>query len=80
MQGYLLHFAHLLNPVTTNPQNATVSQLGNADVLLYAMQNLQKVEEFCQQQAQAQSGINKLHFEDLLREIKLIRDRRTTVK
>ena len=26
------------------------------------------------------NGINALHFEDLLREIKLIRDRRTTVK
>ena len=77
---YLQHLNNIVNPVTTNPQNATVSQLGNADVLLYAMQNLQKVEEFCHQQAQAQSGINKLHFEDLLREIKLIRDRRTTVK
>ncbi|MBP5759566.1 MAG: hypothetical protein J6W45_09215 [Bacteroidales bacterium] len=35
---------------------------------------------FLGMQAQTQSGINKLHFEDLLREIKLIRDRRTTVK
>jgi hypothetical protein len=28
----------------------------------------------------ASEGINALHFEDLLREIKLIRERRTTVK
>ena len=48
--------------------------------MLYIMQNLQKVEDYCKQQAKAQSGINKLHFEDMLREIKLIRDRRTTVK
>ena len=44
------------------------------------LMSLQKVEDFCKQQAQVESGINKLHYEDLLREIKLIRDRRTTVK
>ena len=80
-RDYLKNLNNLVNPATTNgPQSQNVSQYGNADVLLYVMQNLQKAEEFCKQQAQTQSGINKLHFEDLLREIKLIRDRRTTVK
>ena len=48
--------------------------------MLYVLQNLQKVETYCQQQMKASEGINALHFEDLLREIKLIRERRTTVK
>jgi hypothetical protein len=32
---YLQHLNNIVNPVTTNPQNATVSQLGNANVMLY---------------------------------------------
>lgn len=48
--------------------------------MLYVMQHMDKVEQFCQQQSKKADGINALHFDDLLRQLKLIRDRRTTVK
>ena len=79
-RSYLKNMNSAINPTTTGVQNTTTSQFNNSDAVLYMMMNLQKVEDFCKQQAQVESGINKLHYEDLLREIKLIRDRRTTVK
>ena len=79
-RSYVKILNNIINPVTTGNMNTTASQLGNSDAVLYMMMNLQKVEDFCKQQAQSESGISKLHYEDLLREIKLIRDRRTTVK
>jgi len=48
--------------------------------MLYVMQHLQQIEDYCRQQQAQATGINALHFEDLLREVKLIRERRTTVK
>jgi len=79
-RSYLKNMNNAINPATSGVQNTTTSQFNNSDAVLYMMMNLQKVEDFCKQQAQVESGINKLHYEDLLREIKLIRDRRTTVK
>ena len=78
-RSYIQNLNTLLNPSATELKGA-MGQSYNSDAMLYVLQNLKKVEDFCQQQMKASEGINALHFEDLLREIKLIRDRRTTVK
>ena len=52
----------------------------NSDASLYVLMNLTEVEKFCQQQLQESSGLNALHYEDMLRQLKLIRERLTTVK
>jgi hypothetical protein len=77
-RSYVQNLNDLLNPTVQDQKNYSIQF--HTDAILYVMENLQKVEDYCKQQAQTQSGINKLHYEDLLREIKLIRDRRTTVK
>ena len=77
-RSYVQNLNDLLNPTAQDQKNYAIQY--HTDAILYVMQNLQKVEDYCKQQVQTQSGINKLHYEDLLREIKLIRDRRTTVK
>lgn len=52
----------------------------SSDATLYVEQLLGKVEQFCQTQLASSKGIDALHYEDLLRQIKLVRDRRTTVR
>ena len=78
-RSYVQNLNSLLNPSEADLKGA-MSRNYNSDAMLYVLQNLQKVETYCQQQMKASEGINALHFEDLLREIKLIRERRTTVK
>ncbi|UKK58044.1 zinc-dependent metalloprotease [Prevotella communis] len=78
-RSYVQNLNSLLNPSEADLKGA-MSRNYNSDAMLYVLQNLQKVETYCQQQMKASEGINSLHFEDLLREIKLIRERRTTVK
>ena len=78
-RSYVQNLNSLLNP-TEDDLKGSLSRNYNSDAMLYVLQNLQKVETYCQQQMKASQGINALHFEDLLREIKLIRERRTTVK
>ena len=78
-RSYVQNLNSLLNPSEAELKGA-MSRSYNSDAMLYVLQNLQKVETYCQQQIKASEGINALHFEDLLREIKLIRERRTTVK
>jgi hypothetical protein len=78
-RSYVQNLNTLLNPSATDLKGA-MGQSYNSDAMLYVVQNLKKVEDFCQQQMKSSDGINALHYEDMLREIKLIRDRRTTVK
>ena len=78
-RSYVQNLNSLLNPSEADLKGA-MSRSYNSDAMLYVLQNLQKVETYCLQQMKASEGINALHFEDLLREIKLIRERRTTVK
>lgn len=78
-RSYVQNLNSLLNPSEAELKGA-MSRSYNSDAILYVLQNLQKVDTYCQQQIKASEGINALHFEDLLREIKLIRERRTTVK
>ena len=74
-RSYVQNLNSLLNPSEADLKGA-MSRNYNSDAMLYVLQNLQKVETYCQQQMKASEGINALHFEDLLREIKLIRERR----
>ena len=64
-RSYVQNLNDLLNPTAQDQKNYAIQY--HTDAILYVMQNLQKVEDYCKQQVQAQSGINKLHYEDLLR-------------
>ena len=78
---YVQNLNSLLNPSEAEKKSVLTARNMNSDVQLYVAIHLDKVEEYCKQQAEAASlKINKLHYEDLLRELKLIRERRTTVK
>jgi hypothetical protein len=57
----------------------STARIDQNDVLLYVLQHLDKLEQYLRGQSSA-TGINALHYQDLLRQIKLIRERRTTVK
>jgi hypothetical protein len=85
-RAYLDNLNDILNPSAKSggnesaPRAASALRSAGSDIQLYAQQQLTKVKRFCQQQAAAASGINTLHFKDLLREVKLIEDRQTTVR
>ena len=48
--------------------------------MLYLVQHLDDIAQFVDSQEAGAKGIDKLHYQDLQRQIKLIRERRTTVK
>ena len=85
-RAYLDNLNDILNPSAKAGGNesatraASTSRSASNDIQLYVQQQLAKVKKFCQQQAATTSGINMLHFKDLLREVKLIEDRQTTVR
>lgn len=60
--------------------NIMASNTPSADATLYLLQHLDKIENYVKTQQATASGINKLHYQEMLEQIKLIRDRRTTVK
>ena len=74
----------LLNPTEAEQKSAFTQRISNSDALLYVTMHLKKVEDYCRQQLTLPdtqpSALNTAHYEDLLRELKLIRERRTTVK
>ena len=78
-RNYVQQLNALLNPSEAELKGANGRHY-NTDAMLYVMQDLDKVEAFCRQQAKQSEDINALHFDDLLRQIKLIRERRTTVR
>ena len=74
--AYMENLDKILNP--TNPNGVPLSV--HSDVNLYVEQHLQGIEDFCTQQAAVSSGINRLHYNDILRQIRLTRERMTTVR
>ena len=68
-----------VKPTTVTPTTTSVASV-NEDVRLYALANLDKAEEYAKAHLASSSGIDRLHYDDLLVRIKLIRDKRTTVK
>lgn len=92
-RNYMARINSLLNPKENSSSSGALVILlssasgsgssdfnANSDALLYVLQHLDKIEQFAQSQLGHSTGLDKLHYEDLLRQIKLIRDRRTTVK
>jgi hypothetical protein len=77
-RSYLYNLNAMLNPSDTDRRGN--SQAYNSDAMLYALGNLDKVEQFVRSQATTATDINQLHYKTLLEQIKLIRDRRTSVK
>lgn len=78
-RNYVDQLNSLLNPVQKD-KPTVADRASNSDIMLYLMQHLDTVEQFCKAQAAQSEGINLLHYNDLLRQIKLIRERRVTVK
>lgn len=78
-RAYLENINSLLNP-TEKDKAGINARANNSDIQLYVEQHLDRVERFCQAQAATASGIDKLHYADLLRQIKLIKEERVTVK
>ena len=76
---YVEQLNAILNPVKTE-KAGTADRIQSSDVLLYAEQQLDTIEKFCKIQAAHSTGINLMHYNDLLRQLKLIRERRVTVK
>lgn len=91
-RNYLGRINSILNPEKKDEAKSagsTLVQLLNggsssnaisSDATLYVLQHLNKVENYCRSRSSTATGINKLHYGELLQQIKLIRERRTTVK
>ena len=79
---YLLQIDQLLSPAAKPATSAL--RIDNSDVTLYLLQHLDKIDRFLKAQTTAHKGIqadaqlNELHYADLLRLTKLIREKRTT--
>ena len=80
-RSYVQQLNALLNPSEAELKGNN-ARFYTTDATLYVLQHLDKVEAFCtsQRDALGAQSLNALHFQDLLRELKLIRDRRTTVR
>lgn len=74
--AYLATVNTILNP----PASGLAAIRQRDDVNLYVAQHLDRIEDYCRQQAATATGINRLHYDDLLRQSKLIRERMTTTK
>lgn len=89
-RSYLNRVNSLLNPKDDKPAQSSLMQLllasrggdsnKDSDALLFLVQHLDDIAQFVDSQEAGAKGIDKLHYQDLQRQIKLIRDRRTTVK
>ncbi len=78
---YVQQLKTLLNPTAEDLKSVVNQRSYNSDAVLYVALQLSKVEDFCRQQLSAQgtTAIDRLHYEDMLRELKLINERRTTI-
>ena len=78
---YLSKLDNLLNP---DPKALVVTRVDQSDVLLYLLQHLDTIDDYCQSQlsplATSTSSLGALHYQEILRQTKLIREKRTTVR
>ncbi|MBO1362343.1 zinc-dependent metalloprotease [Prevotella sp. A2931] len=74
---YVSNIDRCLNPQAKDAKTAGDPKPFNTDALLYLSVHLDKIEAFVKGQLDKSSGINKVHYQDLLRQIKLIRDKQT---
>ncbi len=71
-RNYVYFLGRVLNPDTQDKASVNVAAL-RSDVVLYAEQHLDKVEDYLK--AQQAPGINGLHYKNLLLQIKKIREK-----
>ena len=80
-RSYVAQMDRLLNP---DPKAPSVARVDQSDVLLYLLLHLDAIDEYCQQQLSSLTSkltsLEKLHYQDVLLQTKLIRDKRTSVK
>ena len=56
---------------------AFASLIDSRDALLYVLRQLDQIELFCQSQRGEAGSISTLHYDELLRQVRLIREKRT---
>ena len=80
-RSYVNQIDGLLNP---DPKAPAITRVDKSDVLLYLLQHLDAIDDYCQRQlsplASQPSSIAALHYQEILRQTKLIRDKRTTAR
>ena len=68
-------YVNLLNTLINTPEKTLSSQrTDNSDVQLYLLQHIDQLEQYLK--SQHTSGLNALHYEELLERLQLIRERR----
>lgn len=79
-RSYLDNIDKVLNP-TNRDKIGPNAKAYNSDAILYVKLHLDKIEQFVKKQLvnSAQGTINRMHYEDLLEQIKLVRERRTSI-
>ena len=79
-RSYVQQLNKLLNPTEADLKSSVTQRYYNTDALLYVALQLKKLEDYCRQQVAAEetTTLDRLHYEDLLRELRLINERRTT--
>jgi len=75
-RSWLATLGRLMNP---DEKTTASSRVDQGDAALYLVQHLDKIEQFLTAQ-KGGKDLNALHYEDLLRQVKLIKERRVTVK
>jgi hypothetical protein len=78
-RAYVEQLDSLLNPAKKE-KPTPADRANSSDAMLYMVQHLAKIEAFCKAQAAQSKDIDLLHYNDLLRQLKLIRERRVVVK
>jgi hypothetical protein len=78
-RAYVEQLDSLLNPAKKE-KPTPADRANSSDAKLYMEQHLAKIEAFCKAQAAQSKDIDLLHYNDLLRQLKLIRERRVVVK
>ena len=82
-RAYVSQFERLLKPTPTASSTVAAAlqlatfNLETSDIPLYLLQHLDKIDNYLK--GQSATGIQKLHYDDLLRQTRLIRESRNTV-
>ena len=69
-----------LNELLNQPAEKTAAsaRIAGSDAMLYLLQHLDKLEQYLKAQASSADALNALHYQDLMGQLQLIRDRRNS--
>lgn len=76
---YIKQLDAFLNQVEKD-KSVELDRARPSDISLYLGQQLDTIEKYCKAQAASSTDLNLLHYNDILRQIKLIRERQNSVK